>query len=188
MTLSLGLWIALQGCVVPWVEPTDDESDTDVDPTDDTEAETDTETDGGGGGSDVELYEACADAEGEPLLQDGTYSGTFRGADTSGLNPDCASIAPAEGQDLYRRVRVAAGKKLTIELQAADRDVVITLLSACDTTACQVGADSALEGGLEKLTYTNTGDAPEDFILGLHLFDESERGGDFTLTVLREDD
>ncbi len=188
MSLTLGLWISLQGCVVPWVDPTDEETDSDVDPTDDTEP--DTEDTDGGGGSDVELYDECSQALDQAFLPDGTYAGTFRGADISGLDPDCPAIEAATGQDLYRRIRVPDGKMLTVELRAANRDVVLTLLRECDSApaACVVGADSAVVDGKEKLTYTNSSGAPEEFVLGVHLFDDSERGGDFTLTVLREDD
>lgn len=182
----MALPLLVAGCVVPWAEP-DDFADTDTDDVE-TDVETDTEDtdDTEPAGNDVELADSCEDAADLGLLQDGDYTGTFRGSDISGLDPDCSAIAPAKGQDLYRRVRVAKNTTLTIELQAPDRDVVLTLLDACASDACVRGADSAVEGVKETLTWKNEGSGPADLILGLHLFDENEAGGNFTLSVSRE--
>ncbi len=187
----LALPLVVAGCVVPWFEP--DEGlvvDTDTtQETDDTEVDTE-EPDDTLVGDGVELSDDCAGADDLPLITDGAYEGTFRGLEPSGLDPNCSGIAALTGQDGYRRVRVKKGEKITVELVANKvdnaRDVGITLLSACAADQCVQGADGQVEGGKEKLIWTNDGDGPADLILGVHLFNNASAGGDFDLTVARE--
>ncbi len=187
----LALPLVVAGCVVPWFEP--DEGlvvDTDTtQETDDTEVDTE-ETDDTVVGDGVELSDDCPGADDLPLITDGAYDGAFRGLTPSGLDPKCSAIGALTGQDGYRRVRVKKGEKITVELIANkvgdERDVAITLLSACAFDQCVRGADGSVKGGKETLVWTNEDDGPADLILGVHLFDTEQTGGDFDLTVARE--
>lgn len=110
-----------------------------------------------------------------PLQVGGSTAGAGRDKDPG---PGCAGAFPLPGPDLGYALFLAAGDTLHAQLAPVGWDGALYLIDACADAdgACLAGADAALSGGLESLTWA----APADQRV-LLVVDSFGGGGDFRL-------
>ncbi|TNE84829.1 MAG: hypothetical protein EP330_27890 [Deltaproteobacteria bacterium] len=117
----------------------------------------------------------------EPTLRPGAYSGTLA-SNLNDFSAVCGS-AQAEGREGSVIVDVPAGQTLTVDYRSVGADAVLYFLETCPVmSSCLDLADNTGDGGVETLSWQNTGGTT----VSVHVFLDnwsSLSGGAFELDI-----